>query len=1120
MTRGTKTRRKKAKLARREERENQKKNGTLNKAQLTGASAKASKTVKAAKNMEKRAKKAGRKRKDRGNAEIKDAPGTSTVTGLSIASKPNSRSKSGVIVRFSSKLNECALDKPIEVRVLQILDKLKDLGCELEKLPYEIFQHQNVQQLKGAIRCLDKDWKLFSETPKTCAQSGAKTHDSEPNPNEAAAGKDATSSFVASALSTEQSASSRNHSKAKTESDPIATSGVEEVVQSLGGDSLDAESCNEQSPMRSISSGPNASTDWNSGNLNGPPHWKSENSEQFNKQGMWTPQFEVPENSPRSAEGEPAEGKAAAAACKPKDKAIFEPHMTAEEVQARVQEGTVLVGKFREYAKSQRLAFVSVPGKGDDIMICGWRNRNRALDGDEVAVKLEGLSADSDELIVSEEAQQDELIDNPENVDRSAPLAPGARKRETGCVVAILSGESNRRDIFGTLELKSRKSNPARKMLLFRRLRSSFELAVIYMENCPRKLRKVVEKGVEGKVFRATVINWLPTMYLPAVHCEYVGDMGDSETRRRIVLQSNNVQDKFPGVVESSPLPKIEDIAQEELESREDFRATRVFSIDPETARDLDDALSITKLDNDHFEVSVHIADVSHFVKPDSAVDLEARNRATSVYLVRSVIPMLPRRLCEDLCSLNPQVDRLSFSVRWRMDGEGNVRKTWFGKSVIRSCTKLSYEQAQEMIDTEPGELPQGLEVDVGNGFKLDDIVYDVQQLHGIAQNLRRRRFANGCITFHRSEMKFILDSKGNPTGLNHVLGGTPANHLVEEFMLLANSSVARFISDAFPDFATLRRHPPPNPSGLEKVAKLCEQCLQENVNYGTSKELQESMERLGTIVSEEQVRALDMLFTKPMLEAQYFCTGELPEDSWHHYGLAVPRYTHFTSPIRRYPDVLVHRLLQICIERVGHEVRDGPAKSLKSDEDVRAAVLGTSSDSIEEILKNCNQKKTAAGQAEDEEDFMYLCLYLGPKWTIFGGVVVDVTSECIVVHVSALATERQFFLARMRDEGCTAVVDPKRKSVLLSLQDPEEIPTDQKSGGGESSKARRRRKRAGKAGTKSADVVQTLCADETGKPATQLEEPLSLQIEFLSLVKVLVRSAGALQLEALLLLR
>mmetsp|Transcript_6995 Transcript_6995/g.10333 ORF Transcript_6995/g.10333 Transcript_6995/m.10333 type:complete len:270 (-) Transcript_6995:1958-2767(-) len=269
--------------------------------------------------------------------------------------------------------------------------------------------------------------------------------------------------------------------------------------------------------------------------------------------------------------------------------------------------------------------------------------------------------------------------------------------------------------------------------------------------------------------------------------------------------------------------------------------------------------------------------------------------------------------------------------------------------------------------------------------------------------------------------MNFVLNSDGNPIGMESFPHQTPANHLVEEFMLLANSSVAHFISDAFPDFATLatlRRHPAPSASALESVAKLCEQCLQQKVDYGTSEELQESMERLRTILPTEQFSALDMLFTKPMVEARYSCTGEMPEDSWYHYGLAVPRYTHFTSPIRRYPDVLVHRLLQLSIERVGHEVCDGPVESLESDEGVRAAVLGQSTDSIGDILKNCNEKKAAASKAEDEEDFMYLCLYLGPKWTVFNGVIVDVTSECIIVHVSALATERQFFFNRMREEG------------------------------------------------------------------------------------------------------
>mmetsp|Transcript_6996 Transcript_6996/g.10340 ORF Transcript_6996/g.10340 Transcript_6996/m.10340 type:complete len:343 (-) Transcript_6996:254-1282(-) len=321
----------KTKLAAREEGSGE--NGTVNQAQLSGASAKASKTVKAAKDMEKRAKKAGRRSRNSGNSKPKEER-KRTEKGLSIASKPGFRSSSGVIVRLSSGPDEeakedtdtegvmvednavdgAALPKP-EVRVVQIFDELRNLNAELEKLPYEIFQRQNVQMLKGVIRSLDKDWKRFVESSKASRQSAAKPQDSEPNPRKVSTPEnDCTSNFSASVVSREESTSSRNHPKGEAESDPFDISRVEDN-QSLGSDSSYVESSNEQDLTQLICSGPTASIDRGSGSLNGPIQGKSGKMEEFSKTGMWTPQFEIPKSSPRAL-GEPTEAKPSVVPCK------------------------------------------------------------------------------------------------------------------------------------------------------------------------------------------------------------------------------------------------------------------------------------------------------------------------------------------------------------------------------------------------------------------------------------------------------------------------------------------------------------------------------------------------------------------------------------------------------------------------------------------------------------------------------------------------------------------------------------------------------------------------------------------------------------------------------------
>lgn len=325
----------------------------------------------------------------------------------------------------------------------------------------------------------------------------------------------------------------------------------------------------------------------------------------------------------------------------------------------------------------------------------------------------------------------------------------------------------------------------------------------------------------------------------------------------------------------------------------------RVFSIDPPTARDLDDALSIQRLPSGNLRVGVHIADVTHFLPAGSALDVEARQRATSTYFVQRVVPMLPRLLCEELCSLNPGVPRLSFSVEWELTPDGEVLSEWFGKSVIESCCKLDYGTAQQMIDASEAGAPwpeQPADKRLTGGHAWADVCGDVLLLHQTAQRIRAARFEGGALRLDNTKLQFALDEDGNPTGCRPYATGA-SNQLVEEFMLLANRSVAKFVARGFPDRALLRRHPPPDARKLEQLVEFSKRHGL-GVDASSAAALQRTLAALRAARPEVAAVAVQMA-TKPMQLALYFNTGDLPEADWVHYALAMPFYTHFTSPIR-----------------------------------------------------------------------------------------------------------------------------------------------------------------------------------------------------------------------------
>ncbi|MGH0151524.1 UNVERIFIED_CONTAM: hypothetical protein FKN15_030402 [Acipenser sinensis] len=389
-------------------------------------------------------------------------------------------------------------------------------------------------------------------------------------------------------------------------------------------------------------------------------------------------------------------------------------------------------------------------------------------------------------------------------------------------------------------------------------------------------------------------------------------------------------------------------IPAEEFKRRKDLRKACIFTIDPATARDLDDALSCKPLPDGNFEVGVHIADVSYFVEEGEALDSIASRRATSVYLVQKVIPMLPRLLCEELCSLNPMTDRLTFSVIWKLTPQGKILDEWFGRTVIRSCVKLSYDHAQSMIEA-PEKLFSVEELPpFSPEHPVDEIHQAVLNLHSIAKQLRKQRFEGGALRLDQLKLSFTLDREsGMPQGC-YIYKYRDSNKLVEEFMLLANMATAHQIYRSFPDQALLRCHPPPQTKMVDDLLEFCDQ-MGLKLDFSSAGALNRSLnEELGVDeYSSARKEVLTHMCSRPMQMAVYFCTGVLKAEAlFRHYALNVPFYTHFTSPIRRYADIIVHRLLAASLGC-------GPRVSLCQSD-------------VQKQASHCNDKKMASKRVQE----------------------------------------------------------------------------------------------------------------------------------------------------------
>uniref|UniRef100_A0A1I8QAM4 RNB domain-containing protein n=1 Tax=Stomoxys calcitrans TaxID=35570 RepID=A0A1I8QAM4_STOCA len=630
--------------------------------------------------------------------------------------------------------------------------------------------------------------------------------------------------------------------------------------------------------------------------------------------------------------------------------------------------------------------------QGSELLTRKPRNASNASTSSKIVGGKENsicLADDEDPFDEGDLSQDTDLEDeNLDMVDGTAYVSENCPK---AFVISIVK-HTELREVVGSIAFKNPTTLNSKTYFKLKPHDMKFPMVYIPTETCEEHIKAASKDDIVGMLCLAHILETDINGHCIGELLQPVGKVGNLEAEIKAILLHNGLKDlkpydqKFYDLYDG-PVPPI---TEEDLKQREDLRKKCIFTIDPLTARDLDDAVSVEKLSEDEYEIGVHISDVAHYLEENSELDNLVKERATSIYLVNEVIHMLPTSLCFR-CSLLPGEDKFAFSVFWRWNAkQKEMCEPRFTRSVINSCSQFAYEHAQKILDNPEENFSRDDFPEIHNNFTPDDIKWRVLLLHSIAQELKGQRYSAGALSINNPKIRFSLDPvTGEPTAFE-VEGRKEANFLIEEFMLLANQAVAKFIHQRFPNTSILRHHPPP----LQKSMRALKDRLANlglDFDISNSKSVYESMKRLCSQVSEpESVEAcLNSLLTKPMARARYYCSeGRSSEADFWHYALSIPIYTHFTSPIRRYPDILVHRTLAASLNYC-------PPSKRTIDE-------------LHQLAKICNEQKNNAKNAGDESTDLFFVRYIKAKESItLRAVVVDIFQH--MMNVVTIDTGHNF---------------------------------------------------------------------------------------------------------------
>ncbi|XP_057366442.1 exosome complex exonuclease RRP44-like [Daphnia carinata] len=658
---------------------------------------------------------------------------------------------------------------------------------------------------------------------------------------------------------------------------------------------------------------------------------------------------------------------------------LFPEHWAPTRIMTGIKSGKLLQGIFHCSRENFLEGSVSVEGQDKSILLQGHASLNRAVDGDIVAVELlpEDKWTSPSGIVLEDQEDQDpgDQIEKEEALLTNS--AKGKDRQPTGKIVGIIRRKW--RQYCGIL-LPSVLAEGTRHLFV----------------PAERKIPKIrIETRQAATLSSQKIIvaidSWPRTSRYPLGHfVRALGNIGDKDTENEVLLLEHDVpHHSFPETVLAC-LPSMPwTISQEEVNRREDLRNLDICSVDPPGCTDIDDALHYRELSPNLYEVGVHIADVSHFVRPDTALDKEAANRGTTVYLVDRRIDMVPELLSSNLCSLRPDQERLAFSVIWEVTADAEIKKTRFAKSVIRSRRAFTYAEAQCNID---------------DPLQQNELAKSLRGLNKLAKIMKKNRMEKGALQLSSPEIRFEVSTETNDPIDVISKPMLDTNSMVEEFMLLANISVADHIFKHFPECAVLRRHPVPPASNFEPFLK-AGKTQGFTLDVSSNKSLAASLDAAVKPNNPYMNTMLRILATRCMMQAVYFSSGTVAQADFYHYGLAAPIYTHFTSPIRRYADLLVHRLLAVA---VGTDVTYAELLDRKC---------------VQQLCNNLNYRHKMSQYAQRSSVALHTHLFFRHRVQDEDAYVLSVRQNALQVLIPKYGLEGSIYLKEKDDDSKPAFV-------------------------------------------------------------------------------------------------